>query len=138
MYYKIQPLVNTSSKYYDKEALSLIRNMQSLGMEPTGRLTNDRQTLQMAEYAKAKDTLSLSNTQRLENATTSFDSMVSPQNVEETHSVAQTALTNEVAQMQATKQTGSTNNNEMQVEAIQRTGATQLGKENKVMHGLAA
>ena len=66
MYFKIKPINNNT--YYNRESLELIKNLQSLGLNATGRLSADRQTLQVAEYQKLKQTLAPTNEQKIQNA----------------------------------------------------------------------
>lgn len=49
------------------QELEVMRRLQSLGINPTGNITTDRQTLQKAEYIKRQNTLAASNTQSLNN-----------------------------------------------------------------------
>lgn len=49
------------------QELEVMRRLQSLGINPTGNLTTDRQILQKAEYAKRQNTLAVNNTQNLSN-----------------------------------------------------------------------
>ena len=74
MYFYIKPINNNT--YYNRESLELIKNLQSLGVGATGRLSTDRQTLQIAEYQKLKQTLGPSNEQRIQNAPVQFDTML--------------------------------------------------------------
>ena len=48
MYFYIKPINNNT--YYNRESLEVIKNLQSLGVGATGRLSTDRQNLQIAEY----------------------------------------------------------------------------------------
>lgn len=49
------------------QSLEVMRRLQSLGINPTGNLNVDRQTLQRAEYVKRQKTLSANNVQNLNN-----------------------------------------------------------------------
>lgn len=49
------------------QSLEVMRRLQSLGINPTGNLNIDRQTLQRAEYVKRQKTLSVNNVQNLNN-----------------------------------------------------------------------
>ena len=51
----------------DYQSLEVIRRLQSLGINPTGNINADRQTLQKAEYIKRQNTLSANNVQNLNN-----------------------------------------------------------------------
>ena len=125
MYFYIQPINNNT--YYNRDALELIKNLQSLGVGATGRLSTDRQTLQIAEYEKLKQTLGPSNEQRIQNAPVQFDTML--QNG---------------GQQQAVQAMSAQNNADLQGiseitnAATEQTGATQLAELNKYMLGIAA
>ena len=124
MYFKIKPINNNT--YYNRESLELIKNLQSLGLNATGRLSTDRQTLQVAEYQKLKQTLSPTNEQIIQNAPVQFGTMLQESNQvqEET---AQTAIVGAVQ-----------NTSEIKQAVEQRTGATQLAELNKYQLGIAA
>lgn len=49
------------------QELEVMRRLQSLGINPTGNISADRQTLQKAEYVKRQNTLAVNNTQNLNN-----------------------------------------------------------------------
>lgn len=123
MYFKIKPINNNT--YYNRESLELIKNLQSLGLGATGRLSADRQTLQVAEYEKLKQTLEPTSEQRIQNAEVSFDTMIGQNAViEGANSQVQSGVnptTQEISQ--AVKN---------------QTGATQLAELNKYQLGIAA
>ena len=66
MYFYIKPINHHT--YYNREALALVKNLQSLGVGATGNLGIDRANLQKAEYEKLQKTLSPSNEQNIQNA----------------------------------------------------------------------
>ena len=118
MYFSIKPINN--SAYYNRDTLSVIKNLQSLGEGATGNMVYDRQNLQIAEYEKIKNTLSPANEQRIQKASTSFGSLInsSPESfqlqpMKMSKDVPQTPINNQV-------------------------GASQLAEINKIMHGLVA
>ena len=84
MYFKIKPINNNT--YYNRESLELIKNLQSLGLNATGRLSADRQTLQVAEYQKLKQTLAPTNEQKIQNAETQFSTIMQTGSVEANNS----------------------------------------------------
>lgn len=124
MYFYIKPINNNT--YYNKEALSVIKNLQSLGVGATGRLSTDRQTLQMAEYEKLKQILSPTNEQKIQNAEVPFNAIINNGAVENNTAMAQVAAGTQ------------NNNNEVANAAKEQTGATQLAELNKLMHNIAA
>lgn len=56
-----------SNQNISYQNLEVMRRLQSLGINPTGNLSVDRQTLQRAEYVKRQSTLSANNVQNLSN-----------------------------------------------------------------------
>lgn len=56
-----------SNQNISYQNLEVMRRLQSLGINPTGNLNVDRQTLQRAEYKKLQNTLSANNVQNLNN-----------------------------------------------------------------------
>lgn len=125
MYFKIKPINNNT--YYNRESLELIKNLQSLGMNATGRLSTDRQTLQVAEYEKLKQTLGPTNEQ-IQNAETPFSAIMQTGNAE-IGSNSEQAM-----------QTQSTLNSTQEIsQAVEnKTGATQLAELKKYQLGLVA
>ena len=126
MYFKIKPINNKT--YYNLESLELIKNLQSLGLNATGRLSTDRQTLQVAEYQKLKQTLAPTNEQKIQNAETQFSTIMQTGNVE--------ANNNTTTQAQVQSSTNSTQEIAQAVE--NKTGATQLAELKKYQLGLVA
>lgn len=126
MYFQIKPINNNT--YYNREALELIKNLQSLGVSATGRLSTDRQTLQVAEYEKLKQTLAPSNEQRIQNAETPFSAIM------QTGAVENTESTN----IQSQAASGSSAAKEIYQAAQNQTGATQLAELKKYQLGIAA
>lgn len=126
MYFKIKPINNNT--YYNRESLELIKNLQSLGLNATGRLSADRQTLQVAEYQKLKQTLAPTNEQKIQNAETQFSTIMQTGNVE--------ANNNTTTQAQVQSSTNSTQEIAQAVE--NKTGATQLAELKKYQLGLVA
>lgn len=125
MYFYIKPINNNT--YYNRESLELIKNLQSLGVGATGRLSTDRQTLQIAEYQKLKQTLGPSNEQRIQNAPVQFDTML--------QAGAQPQAAEAMAGQNAISVQGIS---EISNAAKEQTGATQLAELNKYMLGIAA
>ena len=126
MYFKIKPINNNT--YYNRESLELIKNLQSLGLNATGRLSADRQTLQVAEYQKLKQTLAPTNEQKIQNAETQFRTMMQTGSVE-----ANNNTTTQAMQVQASNST-----QEIAQAVENKTGATQLAELKKYQLGLAA
>lgn len=127
MYFKIKPINNNT--YYNRESLELIKNLQSLGLNATGRLSADRQTLQVAEYQKLKQTLAPTNEQKIQNAETQFSTIMQTGSVE-----ANNNITTQAIQVQS-----STNSTQEIAQAVEnKTGATQLAELKKYQLGLAA
>ena len=118
MYFYIQPINNNT--YYNRDALELIKTLQSLGVGATGRLSTDRQTLQIAEYEKLKQTLGPSNEQRIQNAPVQFNTMLQNR-----------------GQQQAVQAMSAQNNADLQGiseitnAATEQTGATQLADSER-------
>ena len=125
MYFYIQPINNNT--YYNRDALELIKNLQSLGVGATGRLSTDRQTLQIAEYEKLKQTLGPSNEQRIQNAPVQFNTMLQNGGQQQT-----------VQAMSAQNNADLQGISEITNAATEQTGATQLAELNKYMLGIAA
>lgn len=124
MYFKIKPINNNT--YYNRESLELIKNLQSLGLNATGRLSADRQTLQVAEYQKLKQTLAPTNEQKIQNAETQFSTIMQFGNVQNN--------ANQVMESQV-----ATNNKQEIAQAVEnKTGATQLAELKKYQLGLVA
>lgn len=122
MYFYIKPINNNT--YYNRESLEVIKNLQSLGVGATGRLSVDRQNLQIAEYNKLKQTLTPTNEQKIQEAPIQFDTMLK-----------------EGGQIQGVTQKEtkeSFDNQEVKMAADNKLGATQLAKLNKLMHNIAA
>ena len=122
MYFYIKPINNNT--YYNRESLEVIKNLQSLGVGATGRLSIDRQNLQIAEYNKLKQTLAPTNEQKIQEAPIQFDTMLK-----------------EGGQIQGVTQKEiqeSFDNQEVKMAADNKLGATQLAKLNKLMHNIAA
>ena len=126
MYFKIKPINNNT--YYNRESLELIKNLQSLGLNATGRLSADRQTLQVAEYQKLKQTLAPTNEQKIQNAETQFSTIMQTGSVE-----ANNNTTTQTMQVQASNST-----QEIAQAVENKTGATQLAELKKYQLGLAA
>ena len=126
MYFKIKPINNNT--YYNRESLELIKNLQSLGLNATGRLSADRQTLQGAEYQKLKQTLAPTNEQKIQNAETQFSTIMQTGSVE-----ANNNTTTQTMQVQASNST-----QEIAQAVENKTGATQLAELKKYQLGLAA
>ena len=127
MYFQIKPINNNT--YYNRESLELIKNLQSLGVSATGRLSTDRQTLQVAEYQKLKQTLAPTNEQKIQNAETPFSAIMQTGSVEANNNSA----------IQATQAQSATNNTQEIAQAIEnKTGATQLAELKKYQLGLVA
>lgn len=126
MYFKIKPINNNT--YYNRESLELIKNLQSLGLNATGRLSADRQTLQVAEYQKLKQTLAPTNEQKIQNAETQFSTIMQTGSVE-----ANNNITTQAMQVQASNST-----QEIAQAVENKTGATQLAELKKYQLGLAA
>lgn len=57
----------SSNQNIGYQNLEVMRRLQSLGINPTGNLNIDRQTLQRAEYVKRQKTLSVNNVKTLNN-----------------------------------------------------------------------
>lgn len=122
MYFYIKPINNNT--YYNRESLEVIKNLQSLGVNATGRLSTDRQNLQIAEYNKLKQTLEPTNEQKIQEAPVQFDTMLK-----------------EGGQTQGVEQTsnnGLFDNQEVKIAVDNKIGATQLAKLNKMIHNIAA
>ena len=126
MYFKIKPINNNT--YYNRVSLELIKNLQSLGLNATGRLSADRQTLQVAEYQKLKQTLAPTNEQKIQNAETQFSTIMQTGSVE-----ANNNTTTQTMQVQASNST-----QEIAQAVENKTGATQLAELKKYQLGLAA
>ena len=126
MYFKIKPINNNT--YYNRESLELIKNLQSLGLNATGRLSAGRQTLQVAEYQKLKQTLAPTNEQKIQNAETQFSTIMQTGSVE-----ANNNTTTQAMQVQASNST-----QEIAQAVENKTGATQLAELKKYQLGLAA
>ena len=126
MYFKIKPINNNT--YYNRESLELIKNLQSLGLNATGRLSADRQTLQVAEYQKLKQTLAPTNEQKIQNAETQFSTIMQTGSVE-----ANNNITTQAMQVQASNST-----QEIAQAVENKTGATQLAELKKYQLGLVA
>lgn len=126
MYFYIKPINHHT--YYNREALALVKNLQSLGVGATGNLGIDRANLQKAEYEKLKQTLSPSQEQNIQNAKVSFDSIMQDSSTQ----VQQTNI--EAIQKNVSMQ----NSNEITNAAKEKIGATQLAELNKYILGFAA
>ena len=120
--------VINNNTYYNRESLELIKNLQSLGLNATGRLSADRQTLQVAEYQKLKQTLAPTNEQKIQNAETQFSTIMQTGSVE-----ANNNTTTQAMQVQASNST-----QEIAQAVENKTGATQLAELKKYQLGLAA
>lgn len=59
--------INANQYNIGYQELEVMRRLQSLGINPTGNLSVDRQTLQRAEIVKRQNTLSAGNIQNLSN-----------------------------------------------------------------------
>lgn len=130
MYFQIKPINNNT--YYNRESLELIKNLQSLGVSATGRLSTDRQTLQVAEYQKLKQTLAPTNEQKIQNAETPFSAIMQTGSVEANNNPTTQAT-------QAMQAQSSTNSTQEIAQAVEnKTGATQLAELKKYQLGLAA
>ena len=125
MYFYIKPINHHT--YYNREALALVRNLQSLGVGATGNLGIDRANLQKAEYDKLQKTLSPSNEQNIQNAKISFDAMI--------QDGAQAQIIEANAGQNAGVKSGAS---EIENATKEKTGATQLAEINKRMFGIAA
>lgn len=126
MYFQIKPINNNT--YYNRESLELIKNLQSLGVNATGRLSTDRQTLQIAEYQKLKQTLTPTNEQKIQNAETPFSTIMQTGSVEQNN--------NTIQAMQV--QSSVDNTQEISQAVENKTGATQLAELKKYQLGLVA
>lgn len=123
MYFYIKPINNNT--YYNRESLEVIKNLQSLGVGATGRLSTDRQNLQIAEYNKLKQTLAPTNEQKIQEAPVQFDTMLKEGG--QTQTVSQSANSEPIQ-----------DNQEVKIAVDNKIGATQLAKLNKMMHNIAA
>jgi len=121
MYFYIKPINNNT--YYNSDTLSVIKNLQSLGIKPTGRPTYDRQQLQIAEYEKLKATLKTSDEQKIQNAQVSFDNMMQ-------ETTAGNYAPVEKADQEAKKQVSTALSNQL--------GATQIALLKKYQLGIVA
>ncbi len=101
----------------DYQSLEVIRRLQSLGINPTGNLNADRQTLQKAEYIKRQNTLSANNVQNLNNL--------------EGSGFAFSDTLNSINQS-----TQTSTNNTNTVQPNQRIGASQIAMLNRYQLGL--
>lgn len=124
MYFYIKPINHHT--YYNREALALVKNLQSLGVGATGNLGIDRANLQKAEYEKLQKTLSPSNEQNIQNAKISFNTIM--QDGVQIQTLDQTQQPLKVEQNIA----------EISNAAKEKIGATQLAEINKKMLGIAA
>lgn len=124
MYFYIKPINHHT--YYNREALALVKNLQSLGVGATGNLGIDRANLQKAEYEKLQKTLSPSNEQNIQNAKISFNTIM--QDGVQIQTLDQTQQPLKVEQ----------NISEISNAAKEKIGATQLAEINKKMLGIAA
>lgn len=130
------------SQSYNTDYLKTVRNLQSLGVAPTGNDTHDRQNLQVAEYDKKKDTLSGSNAASLGNAQTNFQATIQQvqgangvngvQGVNSSNAISGLSASSVIQPTQATDTSNQTSLAEQQI------GATQLGELNKLKLGLIA
>lgn len=130
----------------NREALEIIRRLQSLGVTPTGNMTIDKQSLQKAELQKKQNTLASNSEQNLNSIQgTNKDFSSTLNNISGNQSVKTEGI----------QETGFIKNNETLGNSfgIQRTkseqhpranqeyemqGATQLAELNKLKLGLIA
>lgn len=61
----VYPVNSINHNQMNLQELEIMRRLQSLGIQPTGNLSTDRQILQQAELAKKQQTLATNSAQNL-------------------------------------------------------------------------